>query len=127
MADNRDDITREEMLEKTTGASDVSNTSTGVVDPQAKKKEAEQVRANANSRRQDGGRGGPGTGRGGGKGRGKGALYPEGCIRVTADNKPVCVKHNLGGCTLPNCKFAHVCWWCEATDHNGQDPRHKER
>ena len=67
----------------------------------AKKKDEEHAKALAAARRQGAGnrdRGGKGN-RGGGadaKGGGKGNLFPDGCLRMTSDNKPICAKWNKG-------------------------------
>ena len=87
------------------------------------KAKAEATKA-AGARRTNGD-GKAGASKGAGKiGAGKGAgglanVFPEGAIqRRQSDNKEICAKFNKGICTYGDaCKFAHVCWWCESTEH----------
>ena len=96
----------------------------------AKKKDEEHAKALAAAKREGKGnrdRGGKGNRGGGGdaKGGGKGNLFPDGCLRVTSDNKPICAKWNKGDCKFgASCRFAHVCWWCEDDKHTGVKHQH---
>ena len=72
------------------------------------------------------GAGGKGAG---GKGAKTGAALPQvppGAKEVaTSSNKPLCFAWNKGTCTRQNCKFEHLCWWCEAADHVGNNCSNK--
>ena len=73
-----------------------------------------------------GGRGGNPNGKGAGRGKGgKGgkvaAQFPDNALQntTTTPSKPICIAHNKGNCTHPNCRYAHVCWFCEDPGHTG--------
>ena len=61
---------------------------------------------------------GKGTGKNKGKGKGK-DNDKNGCARSTPDGRPVCYRFNeASGCKLQNCRFAHLCGRCFASDHS---------
>ena len=49
------------------------------------------------------------------------AQFPDNALQntTTTPSKPICIAHNKGNCTHPNCRYAHVCWFCEDSDHTG--------
>jgi hypothetical protein len=73
--------------------------------------------------------GGATRGAKGTKGTGKGTVIgqvppppalPQGAKDYTSDNKPLCRNYNKGTCTRTNCRFQHLCWFCEKS-HPGSD------
>ena len=78
--------------------------------------------------------GGKGSGKGSGKGAGKGGApqaqgaglagrlgLPPGAKLKSGDDRMICSKYNKGQCNMADCKFAHICYFCEGTDHTGQN------
>ena len=71
---------------------------------------------------------GPSKGAKGAKGTGKGVIgqvppppaLPQGAKDFTSDNKPLCRNCNKGTCTRANCRFQHLCWFCEKS-HSGSE------
>ena len=66
---------------------------------------------------------GKGSGKGNGKGKSRGKTggktdATNGCARSTPDGRPLCFRFNeAAGCKEPNCRFAHLCGRCFASDH----------